>query len=279
MTQPSLSEQIHESRSLLAEHSRAARQRQAETLRKLEGHSNSLIRRADVREAVLVRGSLARGDFCSHSDIDLIVLTEFESESVGFKHLDSLVHSMGRRLSIDCWNKGIHKTRSLSIAFWLAVLGCRFVGGDEAFFLQSRRTWLKAFVAMPISALFELRRLDMRRNWEVTERLSPVGMNIKRARGGLVDADFMDLLRIHCVRNLYSSRENEAEFSASRIIRDELFLVKSLLHDITGGPSESALLDSDGLQLPFVLNPNRVGSLMDCLMSLVNVLSVKLQCG
>jgi len=126
--------------------------------------------------------------------------------------------------------------------------------------------------------LFELRRLDLRRHWHIHQRHSALGMNIKRAEGGLIDGDFIKLLRHFSGRGARCSAEQQDLFDKSQLIRDHLFLVKSLLHDITDAPRESALLEIERRELPRVLSRSNVASLLDSQKRLLDELNEKLQC-
>jgi len=271
-----------ETSSLLARHRSAALLRQTNTLLRLQVGIKGISTRDWNQEALVVRGSLSRGDFCSQSDIDLVLLADdsaLEPADGLLRKLELLSSSLGRRLSVDFWNYGTLATRSRSIAFWLGAVEARILAGDTDFFLRCRGLWLDTLRRTSASALFEMRGLDMRRHWNLPERHSPLGMNIKRAEGGLVDCDFVNLIRNFCFCHKPLLCECQVLFDASKRIRDQLFLIKSLIYDITASPRESALLSPECPHVPSVLSPNRVAYLLDSQKDILEVLKEKLKCG
>lgn len=263
---------------LLMSHRDAAAIRQTEMIPRLRADVEMVLLGGETREAVLIRGSLARGDFCSQSDVDLVVLRghgKAKVHRVFHDQAERLERSAGRRISIECWNEKTCKERSCSIGFWLGAFEAKILAGDDDFFALCRLGWLNGLTKIPIPRLFELRRLDLRRHWHIRQRHSALGMNIKRAEGGLIDGDFIKLLRYSgggC-----SAKEQEL-FDKSQLIRDHLFLVKSLLHNITDAPRESALLEDERGDLPRVLSRDNVASLLDSQKRLLEELKEKLQC-
>jgi len=103
-------------------------------------------------------------------------------------------------------------------------------------------------------------------------------MNVKRAEGGLIDGDFVKLLKDRAGRNARISGKLQELFDKSELVHDHLFLVKSLLHDLKAAPRESALLECDAGQLPRVLRRDNVACLLDSQQELIEQLKEKLQC-
>ena len=270
-----------EVRSLLAWHKAAARNRQLETLSKLRGEIETIMTGERIGGAILTKGSLARGDFCRKSDVDLVILANADDETAECDltlRLISLGSSLGRRVSVDWWNHRTDVSRSRSIGFWLAMIESRMLAGDLEFFHRCRSHWIEKLFLIPVPTLFELRRLDLRRHWDTTERYSALSMNVKRGEGGLIDSDFLALLRDFSGADPRRLLECQTLFETSRSIGDHLFLIKSLLHDITGEPRESALLDSDCSPLPCVLQADNVRRLMDVHQEVLETLKEKLPC-
>lgn len=279
LLEASLNDASSEITRLLEQHRTAARFRQEETLGLLREEVDAILSRENAECAVFVRGSLAKGDFCSRSDVDLVVLTHDEAtaRNRGRHPLVSLASIVGRRISADFWDDRTASSRSGSISFWLAVVEGRMLAGDANLFGRSRAQLIETLSQFSVATLFEMRRLDIGRHWGIL-RHSPLGMNVKRGEGGLLDCDFVRLLKDFASLPSHQRSECLGLFESSQQLRDQLFLVKSLLHDITGEPRESALLDEDGHRLSPALEQNRVCALMDSQQRLLDELKTKLRC-
>src|SRR5262249_7818189 len=141
---------------------------------------------------VALRGSLARGDSCKHSDVDLVLIgreIDDDERLAMIERLCPLSALLGRAISLDGWSE----SRS-TIEFWVGAFECRFLAGDRRLFAWHRQRWSERLRALPIQSLFTMRASDPRRSWYPRERHSALGMNLKRAPGGLIDARFVSLL-------------------------------------------------------------------------------------
>lgn len=160
------------------------------------------------------------------------------------------------------WSNHTILTRHRSLRFWLGINECRFLVGDRRFFLSSRAVWQSLSTAQPLASLFKMRRLDSRRHWNLSDTISPLGMNIKRAEGGLLDGDFVKTLGQMMGKRSVQAGGCASLFQQSRIIRAQLFLIKSVLHDHTGAPRESAFFERECGSLPPIARRNHVALLL-----------------
>lgn len=223
----------------------------------------------------VVRGSVARGDFCRHSDIDLVLIGRRVGEDERLAMLEvlqPLSTQVGRRLSLVVWNDSTPD----SLDFWLgASEGC-FVAGDRHVLARHRLRWQERLRALPIETLFRIRADDPRRSWYPMERDSPLGMNLKRARGGFIDTHFVSLLcRALRMRDV-ASDEYAPLFRESARIAGQLLAIRSALHAFAGATRESAWFDPVPSRLSLIATPARTAALMDRQQAIIDSLERRL---
>jgi predicted nucleotidyltransferase len=224
---------------------------------------------------IAVRGSLAQGGFCRHSDIDLVLVgrsVEDDERLAVLDQLEPLCASLGRRISLVAW----HDATPDTLEFWLGATECRFVGGDVRVFAMHRDRWDERLRALPLETLFAMRASDPRRCWYPTARNSPLGLNLKRACGGLVDAQFVSLLRRALRLRGIVFDDCAPLIRESARIGTRLLAIRSALHAFTGVARESAWFDPIPARLPPMAWPARAATVLDRQHALIELLERRL---
>jgi predicted nucleotidyltransferase len=162
-------------------------------------HSKALVTKAVqpllplAGAAIVARGSFARGDFSSYSDIDLILISLTASHRPTLD-LKLISHTVARRVSLAEFDV-FDLDRVLTLPHLASALThLRFICGDTSVirvFIENARS---ALTVMPAARLTALRTHDIGRTWKDSDPSSPHYYSLKQGQGGFVDYEFIKLV-------------------------------------------------------------------------------------
>lgn len=197
---------------------------------------------------VVARGSLARGDYCAHSDIDLTVVTDDPKCAA---YAESSLHKIDEeligRLAIDVLTPSDVRKRLRWITYWFGVVESIFVGGNSEVYFRYKSEQTDLLKSMSIGTLVDIYRSDPRRYDAHFDAASPFRWNIKRGAGGFVDFEFANLLSHWTDAKQRSSTAYGEHYRQINAAYEYLFAMKAYLHDCFGAAREVAVSPSEEL--------------------------------
>jgi hypothetical protein len=188
---------------------------------------------------LLSRGSLARGDFCRHSDIDLILLTG-SLKSDWRAVIEKMQEIVSYPISVQLWSPSTPSDKINSLHVWYSVSQCQYLAGNRDLFHYCKLRWLKLLSRLDGKLLICLHNSDPRRHKGLMRRTSPLSFNVKRGRGGIVDYEFAHLVTMWLELGPGASDLQYNLIHVSRSCFKYLFVLKSFLHEIFDFPCDSS---------------------------------------
>lgn len=142
--------------------------------------------------AIVVRGSLTRGDFCPYSDIDLSFVTA-AAASLSAQHIGA---TLTARTGVEVAVHAVPPSFAASTPMWESLfwaLHGRFIGGSADTYREFRATAQAVVGALNAATLVAMWLRDERR--EYLGRVDdPLRTNVKRGLGGILDWDYVNLV-------------------------------------------------------------------------------------
>ena len=224
----------------------------------------SLIREAQTNleagTCLLARGSLARGDFCHYSDVDLILLVPSQKHE-RLNITEQLRSKVQYPISFQTWLPSTPSERLKSLHIWFSVSQCCYIAGDIELFRNSQFSWLELLVSLNGNFLRDIYDLDPKRHQGMRNRSSLFSYNVKRGRGGIVDYEFSRLISLWLeLKNIYSPLQLSLINLSQRCFK-YLFLLKSYLHEVFECSCESSarLLELKGnTGVPYIFSQQHI---------------------
>jgi UTP:GlnB (protein PII) uridylyltransferase len=210
---------------------------------------------------LLVRGSLARGDFCSYSDVDLILLVSDEKNR-GLDITQLLRSKVPYAVSLQTWLPSTPSEKLGSLHTWFSVSQCCYLAGDAELFVACHTSWLALLTRLDGNFLCEIYDSDPKRHQGMRDKASPLSYNVKRGRGGIVDYEFSNLVSLWLkLKNRHSPLQLSL-INLSQHCFQYLFLLKSYLHTVFQCSCESSvrLFEHEGMDadVPYIFSRKHI---------------------
>ncbi len=196
---------------------------------------------------LLARGSLARGDFCDYSDVDLILLVPSQKHE-RLNVTEQLRSKVPYPVSFQTWLPSTPSERLESLHIWFSVSQCCYIAGDIELFFNCRFSWLELLASLNGNFLRDVYDSDPKRHQGMRNKSSPFSYNVKRGRGGIVDYEFSRLISLWLKLKNGCSPLQLSLIKLSQYCFKYLFLLKSYLHEVFECSCESSarLLEGKG---------------------------------
>jgi UTP:GlnB (protein PII) uridylyltransferase len=231
---------------------------------------------------LMARGSLARGDFCPYSDIDLVLLVPDEKYRRS-NIPERLRAKVPYAVSSQTWLPSTPREKSGSLHVWFSVSQCRYLAGDVGLFVNCRAGWLELLARLGGDFLCDMYDSDPKRHQGMRDKASPFSHNVKRGRGGIVDYEFSRLVSLWLGLKHRGSPLQASLIRLSRGCFEYLFLLKSYLHETFKCSCESSTrlreLKRAGASVPDLFSEERILEIQDRHSRAVEVLKYTLKGG
>jgi [protein-PII] uridylyltransferase len=181
--------------------------------------------------ALVAVGGYGRGELAPHSDLDVVLLHDDDTEIGDLGHtLWYPLWDSGRRLDHSVRTMGEVLDAAADLRVALGLLDARHLAGDPGLTLRLRTTMLADWRRRARTRLPELRAMTRKRH-DVTGELAHASVpDVKEAEGGLRDAGVLKAIE--------ASWLVDASTPALEAARQMLLDVRDEVHDLAGRPSD-----------------------------------------
>jgi hypothetical protein len=189
--------------------------------------------------AVAARGSYGRGDYCSFSDLDLVLLSESASP-FAVRAWRQRCRDTFDDVSVQVYST--NETLPGTYASWLSIIDLRFVCGNRRIVDAFLKSSLSRLADAVFGDLVFAYRHDDFRSKELLEKRSPHYYSIKSGPGGFLENGFGRLLE-----SWHSARRRPLKINQCQLLKENqqcylyLTVLKEYLHRSSSGPLESIL--------------------------------------
>jgi hypothetical protein len=189
--------------------------------------------------AILARGSLARGDFSPHSDIDLLLITRVTSSKLVLD-LELIRRAIGRRTSVAQVSFSDLERRMSTLPHLAYALGSAcFICGDGKLVTALHADGRELLKKMLPARLIGLRTDDPGRTWKDLDPLFPHYYSLKQGKGGFVDYEFIKLVGLWLKARRHFNPLVNLALRHSFLAYRYWAILKEFLQLWSGGPLES----------------------------------------